>query len=188
MTSNRKAKTAARALAAETGRSYTHARRVDSGPAAAESAGFPRFPADAALAVDTANGTEPWDGARWNAYATACERYGELFAVRLLAIIHPGTEPAALVVDDGRHEIHYPEMDRADDDHPGFAESWAGSTVTPEQLVADARAAVAEQYPGGVPAVVDDRDDDDAPIGGCDECGLPDDECGCAGQRTYRLT
>lgn len=36
MTSNRKAKTAARALAAETGRSYTHARRVDSGPAGAE--------------------------------------------------------------------------------------------------------------------------------------------------------
>jgi hypothetical protein len=34
MTSNRKAKTAARALAAESGRSYTHARRADAEPAA----------------------------------------------------------------------------------------------------------------------------------------------------------
>lgn len=100
MTSNRRAKAAARELAAETGRSYTHARRVEHGPDSAEPAGFPRFPADAALAVDTANGAEPWDGARWNAYAADCERYGERFAVRLLAIIHPGTEPDAPVADD----------------------------------------------------------------------------------------
>lgn len=95
MTSNRKAKTAARALAADSGRSYTHARRLEADQAAAEPAGFPRFPADAVLTVDTHNGAEQWTGARWNEYAAACERSGELFAVRLLRILEHGNGQGA---------------------------------------------------------------------------------------------
>lgn len=94
MTSNRKAKAAARALADDSGRSYTHARRVESGQDA-EAAGFPRFPADAVLTVDAHNGAEQWTGQQWNEYAEACERSGGMFAVRLLRILEHGNGQGA---------------------------------------------------------------------------------------------
>jgi hypothetical protein len=46
-------------------------------------------------------------------------------------------------------EVTAAKVDPANDGPAGFAESWEGSGVTPEQLVADARAARAEQYPDG---------------------------------------
>ena len=49
-------------------------------------------------------------------------------------------------MDDGRDDVDYPEVDRAGGGSAGFAETWQGSTATPDRFVADARAAVAEQY------------------------------------------
>lgn len=297
MTSNRKAKTAARALAAETGRSYTHARRADSGPAGTE-AGAPvvadplaqlhrealafaelleqadpflipwgqaarrladvddpaefyagaqrlaqdvddlratpnghdcdalfrwtRNPVDVgyalarharAVALDRCELDEhdqPCDGPRtltlsvWTVdglsevWEPLCIGHAVSYALRwdpsyaeLVISGEPEHDARQAVVRllatrPGEMNVRTP---RAREDKHGqrlasapvaVADRAVTDRAITDRAIADR--AVADR------AAIDDRDDDDAPFRGCAECGLPDDECGCAGQRTYRLS
>lgn len=58
--------------------------------------GYPRFPSDALLIVDTGTNHEQWTGQQWNSYAAICERHDSEFTAKLIRTIDRGTESGEL--------------------------------------------------------------------------------------------